>query len=277
MKKLILLFLILSISIYLVNSEKISGTCSIKTSCDAGETALFSLYEQTDSHVKVGLNERYKVCCPNIKVLNGTKGSQCANPPGREDSADLLFKAYNNVDSHVSNAASSWQENVCLSLSSEFSGSVQCTIKSSCDANELGVVSLYQVEDSHVGSVNDYLNKVCCSVNYCPAEFQWDPNLNRCVPIFEICLLQNSDGKVDQSKFCKSIWRQPLSQTEPYWDGALTPQDKDCFEIDNEAGCCFAATYLGDTYGRYVDNTLIKKSINEIFGLQPLGGEIVPL
>lgn len=268
MKKLILLFLILLVSIYLANSEAISGACSIKTSCAAEEAAIFSLYEQTDSHVRTDLSGRYKVCCPNNKVLMGTEGSNCTNPPGKEDSADLLFKAYDNEDSHVGDAGSPWQENVCLSLTSEFSGEVQCTIKTTlCDANELGVVSLFQGGDSHVGSVNDYENKICCRVNYCPARFQWDPNLNRCEPTFSVCLLAKGKlREITPDSLCQSLWREPLSQEGEYWKDALNPEVQDCFTIQNERACCFATEYLEDTYGQYFDNVLIKKKITEIFG-----------
>ena len=262
MKKLILLFLILSISIYFVNSETISGSCSIKTSCAVNEVALFSLYEQRDSHVKVDLSGRYKVCCPNNN-LTGTTGAQCANPPGKEDSADLLFKAYSNLDSHISSAGSFWQENICLGINSTLSGNVQCTTKSSCGANELGVVSLYQQEDSHVGAVNDYSNKVCCSVTVCPAGFTWDGV--KCTPAFFACFLLESK-KINPDYLCQSIWTEPMSQSDPYWGDALTPNVQDCFEINNERACCFATSYLGDTYGQYEENNLIKKTIEEIFG-----------
>ena len=273
MKKLILLFLILLVSIYLVNSETISGSCSIKTACNADEAAVFSLYEQTDSHVRTDLSGRYKLCCPNNKVLIGTKGSNCADP-ANPDSADLLFKAYNTgrsvtEDAHVSysiNPLPGYTENVCLSLTPEFSGNVQCTIKtSSCDANELGVVSLFQREDSHVGSINDYANKICCSVNFCPQDFYW--RNGECIPRFASCLVAEGEfKKITSDSLCQSLWRQPMSQTELYWRDALSPEVQDCFEIDNELACCYATEYLGDTYGKYVENTLIKKRINEIFG-----------
>ena len=271
MKKLMLILIIISL-INIINVNAVDD-CKISTSCSIfNEKAIFSLYQITDSNVRNDVLGEYKVCCPfNGLKIKGTYGS-C----GSTDRDDIIVKAYNTgktpLDAHASipsSTASGYTQNICLSLDDGVNGSVQCRSASSCDTanNEFGVVSLYQESDSHVGSISDYNNKVCCKVTVCPEGFIWDSVIKTCRSNFPACFVRTvSTNSVDQTEECKDRWMTATSQTGLYWKDALTPLTNDCFEqsspgiADNARACCYEALYNDKEYGRY-SNILINKTI----------------
>ncbi|MEK6932685.1 MAG: hypothetical protein AABW56_02725 [Nanoarchaeota archaeon] len=256
-KELILLLVFISLVLvfgFNVNAE----VCRVRPSCDSStETAVFSLYQATDSHLRMDFGGNYKVCCPSSLNIVG-KFDRCGITIQNEP---IILKTFSNTDSHVSApefATGQFTKNVCLGFNANVgSGGLTCrTQTTNCAPSELGVISIYQGEDSHVGDYNTYSNKVCCTINTCPTGFIWDGNA--CIPAFEVCLIQNSGGGIQPGPDCQAIWMTPVNQNDNYWDDALTPSTRDCFTINNDAACCYATEFQGNTYGEY-KNVLVKK------------------
>ncbi len=290
LKKLLIIFTIIFFFTNLISINAAVGVCTVKNiepGCASNEKAIFSLYQSADSHVKIGTTGPWLACCPAYLNLSGSSGTgnSCGSNIINSQNA-LLFKSYQTTDAHVSapgQVIGSNPTNICLSFANDIDGnqlpgSISCSVKSTCIGNEVGVASLYQLSDSHVGpyTAGNYANKICCSINQCPTNFIWGLNEEtggyECLPIFATCLLQTDSGTdsgIDLTYACKELWRTPVSQTGDYWNDALTPLTDDCFATsnspdDNGRACCFKASYLGNTYGSYLENGIIKEPISEI-------------
>jgi len=249
-------------------------TCTVRAySCSTGEVPVYSMYQSIDSHINKDVSRtfNFQLCCPISNVYSLATPSSGNNVCGGLLEDDIVVKAFNNgVDAHVNKPTSRLGDtNICLRLNAGVSGSITCNLITSgdCAVGEVRVASLAQQEDSHVGAYIDYSNKICCKVITCPSGFAWDGT--KCVPGFEICLLKFSNGTVSSRELCKDEWRTPVNQNDPYWRDALTPITQDCFAQsetggENAVACCFDTTYLGNTYGRYRPNVVIKRTIQEI-------------
>ncbi len=243
MKKLIILILASLILAISVNALE----CTIKQSCSVGENSLsLSFYQETDSHLKnINSNGPYKLCCPNSYEVN-VFGSSC--------NSGIFLKYYNSgttpLDTHVSKPESTlYTSNICFKFNSG-SGNVQCSTKSSCDSDELGVLSLAQSEDSHAGSFSSYNNKVCCKITKCPENFDWSETSSSCQPAFPVCFVRDiPTNTVEPDYSCQSRWMTPLNQGGNYWKDALD-EDDNCFKPNNGQACCFESVYDNKEYGQ---------------------------
>ena len=288
LKKLFLLtFIVLIYSAFDVNA---AANCAVRATCAADETPIFSLYENTDSHVLNNYNGNFKVCCPNSYGVNGTFGT--VNSCGIYNIGDFetspIIKVYDTgvrpLDSHVSipySAGPGYTQNICLTLNPNKYGNVSCRfVQNTCDTNEFGVISLAEDsgQDSHVGPYAGYPNNICCNAIKCPPRFTWNPATQTCFPEFEICLLQIANDPISEPPpepgyFCQDMWRNPISQSDPYWDDALTPAaPQDCFRVQNVEGCCLdtviitntGGIYERRTYGSYQPINIIRGDIGSI-------------
>jgi len=262
-KKLVLPLVIVSL-VLLFSFNVNADVCQVKPSCDPStETAIFSLYEATDSHVRMDLLGNYKVCCPSSLNIVG-KYDQCGTTIQNEP---IILKSFSNTDSHVSApefATGQFTRNVCLGFNANAgSGGLTCrTQTSNCALNELGVISLSEQEDSHVGDYNAYTNKVCCTINTCPAGFAW--NGTQCTPNFDICLIQNPSGVIQPGPDCQALWMTPANQNDDYWRDALSPTVEDCFTPNNVGACCYTTEYQGSTYGEYQQIIVRRSTLQQV-------------
>ncbi len=253
--------------------------CTIKTSCGLDEFPLFSMYQDTDSHVREDVNGAYKVCCPSfVNNLTAYTSDTCGTGATANSQSKVIrmYGTYPALDAHaaIPSSVAPGYVSMCLGLQTGVTGNVVCTSRlNSCNLNEIGVVSLYQTEDSHVGGYENYTNKICCSLTICPTGFAWQLNLvsgvYECTPIFYTCFQRTiSTDTIDQTKACKARWNPPANQsTNEYWNDALTPLTDDCFAQtsagagDNKQACCYENVFNDQEYGEYVDMAINRTTI----------------
>lgn len=243
MKKLILIFIFAFFLFQFIDVNAFE--CKVKDVCGNDEKTVFYMYDNVDSHVSItNSNWPKKLCCS--KDLAGLNDNACnANAKAQ------LFRIYSSPEGHVStNPSSSYNIPVCLALSDKALGNVECSLKSSCDANagEKCIITLSGKDDAHVAecdSAGSYSNKLCCSATVCPKDFVWNPALNngKGACAFQPQECSNLDKSKGPERFCANI--------PPYTD-----TKNSCVRygpIQYEQACCLAEIYQGNDYYQYQD------------------------
>lgn len=123
-------------------------TCSLKYgSCEADETCLFSLRNETNSHLGNCSVYNYKVCCKNLNVEMGS----CT------PISESLLSLAKEENSHASyEIASEYNISICI-----FPQAV-CSLREQCTRNEVCIVSFYNDTNSHAAKCGYYKNNLCC-------------------------------------------------------------------------------------------------------------------
>ncbi|MBI2542790.1 MAG: hypothetical protein HYW24_01240 [Candidatus Aenigmarchaeota archaeon] len=142
-------FIILLFFLFVEATEAIPA-CTIRSSCLGGETCLFSMYLQNDSHV--GHCDYYdnKVCCTEISSAT-IRSLGCNTGEGE------VTTIYQENNTHVGNTTY-FTSIVCAKFSTN---PVVANIRTACNSRENCSVSVYQENDAHVGHCDYFSNKIC--------------------------------------------------------------------------------------------------------------------
>jgi len=128
----------------------LATACTVEDGgCQLGEVAVFSLYNNSNSHAGDVNYYNKKVCCTN--VISSNIRTTCNS----DESEVMTFYKENNT--HAAKKGY-YTHRVCT----KFSSYLNCVMKSSCTASEVCVASLAHSTNSHIGDCNSYPNKICC-------------------------------------------------------------------------------------------------------------------
>ncbi|MBI2547599.1 MAG: hypothetical protein HYW23_04110 [Candidatus Aenigmarchaeota archaeon] len=151
---MLLIFFFFSLTMA-VGSEAIP-TCTFRTTCNGGETCVFNVYQQNNSHVG-SCDSEYttKICCTEITSAT-VRTYSCNAGEGR------LVSMYQTANSH---AASSYyyDDVVCAKTASN---PIVTNIRASCLSRETCALSFYQQNDTHIGACGYYTNQVCVQESF---------------------------------------------------------------------------------------------------------------
>lgn len=143
--------LLACILFFLLLAKGFSFTCTIRNSCLANETCLFSIYSIENAHVASCNYFDYKVCCDEL--ISASIKDRC------DENEAWILSFYQENDSHVELAGlENYNKKLCVASET----SVICWLRDSCFSNETQVITLYSNTNSHVG--NSYDNKLCCRI-----------------------------------------------------------------------------------------------------------------
>jgi len=115
--------------------------------CNSGETEMFSLYDEENSHIAKPGFFNYSVCYPEPIEINLTEGNCTGNQ-------FFVLSQYKINDSHVSAEKSFYNYSLCAS--------VECTITSEVCPRDYHMASLNKLNNSHLGNYSEYQYKLCC-------------------------------------------------------------------------------------------------------------------
>lgn len=152
--KLYLTGLIISLAFFLffiADSEAIP-TCTQRTTCNSGETCVFEVFQENNSHVG-SCDSPYttKVCCTEIDSV--AIRSACNANEG------AIISMYDTANAHA--GRKDYYGNVVCARNSSSGNPFLTNIRTSCLTRESCVVSLFQQNNTHVGSCSYYSNKLC--------------------------------------------------------------------------------------------------------------------
>src|SRR3989344_4303347 len=279
----LLFIFIFSITLLLNVNGATLNSCSIKSSCGAGEITLASVAATQDAHISKDITKfLFKLCCSGTAISNSCD----VVATSRDSLADLYLLD----DSHVDPGPQA--NSICLSTTDN--SNVDCRISgATCNSNEACVLSLYQGADSHVADCSITLsNKVCCSTMatktcYCHGEARSDGDaLQCCATGGENRLYYSKEVSTDITGGC-------CVKKDEIWDSfggecidsqaiicssscSYTPQDQNyfstqgCFYIEPlpyEASCC-QATQFGVTDKFQTEIVVVRNAANECTGAQ---------
>jgi len=154
MQSIVLFFLILTFFIF---SFSFSITCNIKSSCSAGETCLFKMFDLNNSHASTcDFNYNYSLCCSDVEWVSVRTNSCNPNEVG------IISLAYLN-NSHVEvYRYTNYPYHIC----SKFKVNREIIVgvrNNSCDNDEVPLASIYSLTNSHIAQYNYYDYKLCLS------------------------------------------------------------------------------------------------------------------
>ncbi len=151
------LILLLAFTLLLPASAFAALTCTVSSSCNAPDTAVFNLSGTSNAHAELPTQTNYPryVCCSGVSGI----GNNCA--AGIAVTALRLSSATN---AHVEqNTQNNYANNACLSIAS---GSVAVDYQSgSCSGFDTTLASISGATNAHVGGAGDYPLKVCASAS----------------------------------------------------------------------------------------------------------------
>ena len=143
------IFLLFSF-LFVIGSEAIP-TCTFRSgSCNGDETCVFSVVQDTNSHVGSCGTYNTQVCCTEITSATIRTGS-CNAGEGPVISIFAASNAHAGTGFYYSNL-------VCAKTSSN---PIVTNVRTSCNSKENCVVSFFQSDNTHVGNCNYYSNKLC--------------------------------------------------------------------------------------------------------------------
>ncbi len=148
-------------------------SCSTKASCLGTEACIFTMYDTyTDDTAGAhganctgtGIYDNL-VCCsasgcaPTCEVV----GSPSSCSPGYE----RVISLYNGTDAHAQDpdGYNTYTNVICCSTGA-CGGTLSCGVTAtSCDVGEETLASMASNDDSHLGGINTYSDKICCVIN----------------------------------------------------------------------------------------------------------------
>ena len=281
---LLLFIFIFSIVLLLNVNGATLNSCSIKSSCGAGEITLASVAAPQDAHISKDITKfLFKLCCSGTAISNSCD----VVATSRDSLADLYLLD----DSHVDPGPQA--NSICLSTTDN--SNVDCRISgATCNSNEACVLSLYQGTDSHVADCSVNLpNKICCFTTvtktcYVHGEARSDTDSLQC------CVADTSGNELYYSKeigtdltggCCQKLYESWDSFRGVCWPTDVTPcaaqcsydpsqsqyfSTQGCFldspqPLPYELSCC-QATQFGVTDKFQTEIELVRNSNNECTG-----------
>ncbi|MDD5699825.1 MAG: hypothetical protein PHH00_01370 [Candidatus Nanoarchaeia archaeon] len=156
MKKGVILLLALSLFAVFLSVNFISAiTCSVKASCDAGETRVMGLSAATNAHGQLASQSGYaqSLCC------TGNQNTTCG-----AGNSNKIIGLSSSTNAHADIPTGTYTNPVCY-------GYLECD--TTCDINyPIEILSLSSTTNAHIGAFADYTTKICCKDN--------SPFLNSC-------------------------------------------------------------------------------------------------
>lgn len=147
---LLLIFIFFSF-LFVTNSVAIP-TCTFRSgSCSGGETCIFEVLQENNSHVgSCDSDYNIKICCTEITSATIRTGS-C------NSGEDTILTMYQTSNSHAG-SKTNYNNLVCARTANS---PVLTTIRSSCLSRENCAFTTFQQNNTHVGRCNYYTNLVC--------------------------------------------------------------------------------------------------------------------
>lgn len=134
----------------LVTFRNLSISCKIRSgTCLQNESCMFSLYKLENSHIGNCSVYNYKVCCNGIEFK---KSEICRESEGE------IVRLLREENSHAD------FEKYTIKICSY--PIIRCSLKKSCNMNEICVISFYRDLNSHAAECNYYSNNLCCYTTY---------------------------------------------------------------------------------------------------------------
>ncbi|MBI2545446.1 MAG: hypothetical protein HYW22_02535 [Candidatus Aenigmarchaeota archaeon] len=147
----VVIFLLIGFGIYLLTGySNAAPSCTFRGSCNVGETCIFSVFQQNDSHVGNCSYYNTKVCC-NETTSVAVRSGACNSDEG------AVLSEYQENNTHVA-SKDYYGTKVCVKFGSN---AATGNVRTSCLTGEGCVASVFQQNDSHVGNCNYYTNKIC--------------------------------------------------------------------------------------------------------------------
>ena len=143
-----------------------ASECTLKYgSCDVTESALFTLYDWSNSHVSVigTVDYNWSVCCDSTTTIFSSDGylNTSGNPcPAGEGGIISMFSA---INSHVELYNTSYSNHVCVPIVGWDDFSCHFNTSATCGVSETAVISMYNYTNSHMGNLSVYDNILCCN------------------------------------------------------------------------------------------------------------------
>ena len=148
---ILLSVLLFSSLLFAVNSIAIP-TCTYRTTCNAGETCIFEVLQENNTHVG-SCDSAYttKVCCTEIDSV-AIRSSCNSNEGG-------VISMY--ATSNSNTGRRDYYNNVVCVRNTSSNNPFVTNMRTSCLASERCVVSVSQQNNTHVGHCDYYSTKVC--------------------------------------------------------------------------------------------------------------------
>ncbi len=141
---------ILSFMFFMSASEAIP-TCTFRSSCSGGETCIFNIFQQNDTHAgSCDSNYGTKVCCTEITSATIRAASCNANEGG-------VVSIYATSNSHAGRK-DHYNNIICAKTADN---PVVTNIRADCLSRETCAFSMYQQNDTHVGACGYFGNRLC--------------------------------------------------------------------------------------------------------------------
>ncbi|MEM5797225.1 MAG: hypothetical protein QXD72_01725 [Candidatus Aenigmatarchaeota archaeon] len=155
MRNLIGLSVFLFLTLLFVAGSDAIPTCTFKTACATGETCLFEVFQENNTHVG-SCDSPYtiKVCC--TEITSAAIRTSCVAGEGG------VISMYQTYDSHA--GSKDYYSNVVCAKTAN--NPVLTIMRPTCLARERCVVSVYQENNTHVGHCDYYSTKVCIQEDF---------------------------------------------------------------------------------------------------------------
>ncbi len=142
--------------LFAVNSIATS-TCTFRTSCNSGETCLFEVLQENNTHVG-SCDSTYttKICCTEIDSV--AIRSSCNANEG------AIVSMYATSNSHA--GRKDYYSNVVCARNTSTGNPVLATMRSSCLARENCAFTVFQQNNTHVGRCGYYGTSLCIQENF---------------------------------------------------------------------------------------------------------------
>jgi len=131
-------------------------TCTFRTSCNAGETCIFEVYQENNTHVGT-CDSPYttKVCCTEIDSV-AIRSACNANEGG-------IASMYATSNSHAGRR--DYYNNIVCARNTSSGNSFLATMRSTCLARENCAFTVFQQNNTHVGRCGYYSTNLCIQEN----------------------------------------------------------------------------------------------------------------
>ncbi len=230
-----------------VNSLAIP-TCTFRTSCNAGETCIFEVFQENNSHVgNCDSDYTTKICCTELS--NVTVRSNSCN--SRE--APVL-SMYQTSNSHA--AFGLYYSNVVCANTS--SNQILMNLRSSCTPRETCAATFFQNNNTHVGRCGYFANSLCIQEHFAVTITMilnsTSPNWNDVIQLQGVAsrsdgTFVNTSGNLDVTVYVNS---STVCQTDTNSSGGYTcnftaPQAVGLYNVNVTISDPTAATYSNST------------------------------
>lgn len=145
------LFLFAFSFLFVVDNSEAAPSCSFRSSCNAGEVCIFSVFQENNSHVGNCSYYGTQACCNETTTVTIRSGSCNANE-------GVVFSTFQENNSHVGHN-DYYDTKVCARFASN---PVVVNVRSSCLSGEACLASKFQDNNTHVGTCTYYSDNRLC-------------------------------------------------------------------------------------------------------------------